>query len=379
MSLSGNLNEFSVLETLQLIGLQKKTGVLEVTSSRRQRTLQFQEGRLLGCYADRAEDPDPLLEGLAAIGVCEIRQARSWRGAGVQYDLEALRGHCGLEAEEFYAVRRLLLQGTIDQILLWDQGQFCFTPALPPLPNPSPLNLEEILLESMRRLDEAVELRNGGLPPQAVPHAVDGPRRMEEAEVEEPHLRWVVEAVFRRCDGRQTLKRIGAELGLAEYDLLSAVATLRRLGRVRVVTRGRGEGALEPLLEQPRRLPNPAAPLYAALLLLSSLALGWSAHQVSRGVTGFENGRALQARGRFETERSLRHMLELHRLREGRYPEAMPALIPAGLWPAEGKREFERWEYAALDDGTDYTLAFQASEESQSGTTSARRSQTGGR
>lgn len=137
MSLSGNLNEFSVLETLQLIGQQKKTGTLEVVSARHRRTFQFQDGGLLGCFADRPEDPDPLLEGLVALGICEIRQARSWRGAGAHLDLEALRERCGLEESEFANVRRLLIQGAVDSVLLWDHGQFCFTPLPLSISNPS--------------------------------------------------------------------------------------------------------------------------------------------------------------------------------------------------------------------------------------------------
>ena len=356
MSLSGNLHEFSVLETLQLIGLQKKTGTLEVISARHRRTFQFQEGMLLGCFADRPEDPDPLLEGLVALGICEIRQARSWRGAGAHLDLEALRERCGLDEAEFASVRRLLLQGTIDQVLLWDHGQFCFTPLPPAIPNPAPVNLEEILLESMRRLDEAVELRNGGLPPQAIPHAVSPWRETDLAD-EEPAARWLAQAVLRHCDGKHPLKRIRSELGIGEYDLLTAVSALRLHGRVRVVTRGRGENAAEPLLDQPRRLPNPAAPFYAVGLVVLVLLSGWAARAVTAGPIDSDARRARAARAQFELERSTRHLLEVYRLREGRYPDALSELVRAELWPDDAASALAALSYRADAGGGGYALS----------------------
>ncbi len=356
MSLSGNLNEFSVLETLQLIGLQKKTGRLEVESGRRRCTLQFHDGALLGCAAERDDEADPLLDALVALGLCELRQARAWRSSGAHLDGEALRERSGLDPEEYEGLRRTILQGTVDQVLLWDHGTFRFTPDPPALSRVTPLNLEEILLESMRRLDEAAELRHGGLPPEAVPHAAAQlrPGQLEELE---PAQRWIAAAVLRRCTGRRPVKRLATDLGLAEYELLTALTSLRQRGLVRVVTRGRGEAGAEPLLDhQPRRLPNPAAPIYAAAILAIALGSGWAVRAITHGQIEPANRAAQAERAGFESERAVRHALEIFALRHGRYPAALSELAGEALWPESGSDALEAFDYRPAPEGSGFEL-----------------------
>lgn len=363
MSLQGSFHDFSMLETLQLIGLQRKTGVLEVESSRQRRELQFHEGRLCGCHASRPDDPDPLLEALVLLGLCDARQARSWRSAGEHRQTEALRIHCGLDPDEMAAVHRFVVQATVDQVLLWDHGEFRFdATATGPPPDPS-YHLEEVVLESMRRLDETAELRAAGLPPEAIPHLASAlrPGAFEEWDLPD---RWLAPAVARQCDGRRSIGRIARETGLAEYDVLQVLTLLRQRGLVRIALRGRSGQGTERAPEQGRRTPPRLAPVGALLLFGAALATGWGARWVTETRTGAEARQAEETRARFDLERTVRHFLELRKIRAGRYPARLDDLTREGLWPERSRNELAAFSYAPADDGLDYELAAPPPEES---------------
>ena len=380
MSLNGSFHDFTMLETLQLIGLQRKTGSLEVESSPQRRELQFHEGRLQGCYATRPQDPDPLLETLVLLALCDSRQARSWRSAGEHREPEALRLHCGLEADELEAVHRFVVQGTVDQILLWDHGLFRFEPSSASRAPATSYHLEEIVLESMRRLDETAELRAGGLAPDAIPHVVGAvrPGMFEQWDLPD---RWVTPAVARQCDGRRSIRRLVQETGLSEYDLLQTLTALRQRGLVRIAMRGKGATAGEGGGEPARRTSPRLAPIGAVLLVGAAIAAGWSAHRLTESETGREVRLEAQAREHFETERALRHFLELRRIRAGRYPASLDELPREGLWPARSEERLHAFAYRPAPDGLAYALAAapgaspeRGSNESNSGRSSATRS-----
>jgi hypothetical protein len=349
MSLRGNLGEFSALETLQLIGQQQKTGTLEVRSGRRFRAFAFAAGKLVTVVPETEREPDPLLATLTALGWLPADRARTLQTSGAASGLESLRPHCPVAGDLLEEVRRTVLQGRLDEVLLWSRGRFRFNADVVPASDWPQLPLEEMLLESMRRLDETAELHAAGLRPETVPQCDDAP--VPPPVLESPAY-WIAPALLPRCDGRKNLRRLGTALALAEYDILVTVQALERLGRLRLRHRGpTGASVIEPL-----RLPHPAAPLHLALAVSAAIACGFGARAVTAKVTGPAATAVFQERARFDDERAVRHLLEVYRHRHGTYPAALADLIRDGLWPEGSAGRLGVFQYRASADATGYAL-----------------------
>jgi hypothetical protein len=349
MSLRGNLGEFSALETLQLIGQQQKTGTLEVRSGRRFRAFAFVTGKLVALVPETEREPEPLLATLTALGWIQADRARAVQSAGAAAGLESLRPHCPVAGDLLEEVRRTVLQGRLDEVLLWSRGRFRFQADVVPSSDWPPLPLEEMLLESMRRLDETAELHASGLRPETVPQCDDAPG---PPPVLESPAYWIAPALLPRCDGRKSLRRIGAALALAEYDILITVQALERLGRLRLRHRGpTGASVVEPL-----RLPHPTAPLHLALAVSAAIACGFGARVVTAKVTGPAATAVIEERARFDDERAVRHLLEVYHHRHGRYPSALVDLMGEGLWPERFAGRLELFQYHPSADTHGYWL-----------------------
>lgn len=358
MSLNGSLSDMSVLETLQLIGQQRKSGTLEIHSGRQRRELHFQEGMLVHCHAARPEEADPLLEILVGLGWCEAEQTSRLRALSPGQDRrEGALQACALSADRFRAAEQLVLQATLDRVLLWDRGHFEFTPRPVPLPGSEPgWNIEQLLLESMRRLDEATDLKSGPLPPTAVFLAAGpAPVRQETAGGDaEVFLTEAVErAVLRSSDGRRTVAQLVQILGLGEWDILTAARALHERGLLRLERAPRAQDPLPRL--SPRIVRHPLAPAALLLVLLASLGAGWGIHRVT-ATTWEPQRRLLQARAHFEEERALRQGLEVYRLRHGSYPGDLRSLSGEGILPADQAGRLEKHGYEVTGSGSGYRL-----------------------
>ena len=71
IGLSGSLEDFSIADVFQLIGQQRKTGILELVSTNRRVQLRFDEGSVVSAApaVGRATDTDPLGDMLVRCGV----------------------------------------------------------------------------------------------------------------------------------------------------------------------------------------------------------------------------------------------------------------------------------------------------------------------
>jgi hypothetical protein len=349
MSLRGNLGEFSALETLQLIGQQQKTGTLEVRSGRRFRAFAFAAGRLVALVPETEREAEPLLATLTALGWIQADRARALQSSGAAAGLESLRPHCPVAGDLLEEVRRTVLQGRLDEVLLWSRGRFRFQADVVPSSDWPPLPLEEMLLESMRRLDETAELHAAGLRPETVPRCDDAP--VPPPVLESP-ANWIAHALLPRCDGRKNLRRLGSALALAEYDILVTVQALERLGRLRL----RHHGPTGTPVAEPLRLPQAAAPLHLALAVSAAIACGFVARAFTATVTGPAATAVIEERARFEDERAVRQLLEVYLRREGNYPSALGDLVNEGVWPARFAGRLERFHYRPSPGRREYVL-----------------------
>ncbi len=347
MALEGSLSEFSVLETLQLIGMQKKTGRLDVSSGRQRHSLHFRDGLLVSCEATRGNDRDPFLAALVGLGQLGSEEDRRYRATiTATPDLwSRIVDSVPLEPETLEETRLLAMQATLDPVLLWNRGHFQFDSDCP-VPSDFPgWNTEQMLLESMRRLDEAADLKAGEFPLGAVPFAMPGLGFEPERAADDVLAASLERAFLARVDGKRTLGDLIKNLGVAEYDILNAARVLRLRRRIRLETKGRSADGTQLLLEQPLRLRHPLLYLGAVLLVCALSATGLLVHRAT--VRAAEMQLAIPARDLFERERDLKTALEIYRLRHDRYPSRLSDLQSAGLWRDPAEREEGRYRVAS--------------------------------
>jgi hypothetical protein len=361
VALSGNLSEFSVLETLQVIGLQQKTGTLQILSGGRRHGLHFRDGALIGCQPTDPKDPDPFLDALVGLGQCGKDEERRIRMLAADRGTDLWRqiaNSCKLEPETLEQTRALVLQGVLDRVLLWNKGHFEFEAGpVPPASGP-PWNVEQAMLESMRRLDEAADLKSGDFPLSATAVPLEEPADVEEpadgSSAEDAPPPAVARAVLSRLDGKRSLGQLAERIGIAEYDILTTVRFLRDHGKARIVSKGTGARPKQLLLDQPRRLRDPARALFLGVTFVVLSFAGFQVHRITAGVTGPRIHEAREQLERVRLEDSVLQALEVFRCRNGRYPSRLDDLVGSGIWPSSRSTSLAGLSYEPVEHGAAY-------------------------
>jgi hypothetical protein len=158
IALHGNLTDFGMGEVFQLIGQQRKTGVLQVRGSRGEVELRFEGGGVVSAAPVGAYEDAALGEMALRCGVLpreKLTAAERERSAGA----DALRPHlvaAGLAREQIHEVEDLLTRETLFDLLRWDDGSFRFVAQ--PVPHDRPpdslLGAEQVLMDGLRMVDE---------------------------------------------------------------------------------------------------------------------------------------------------------------------------------------------------------------------------------
>lgn len=358
VSLRGNLKDFGIAEIFQLIGQQRKTGILEFRG----------QGERIQCLFDRGAVVSAAHVGLwshAALGEMLLRCGLLTRDR-----VEDLRRECEasaqmlpsvaiargwLEPDELRQIEELLTGETIFSVLRWQAGSFDFTAqeVVHDRDFDSLLGAEQILMDGLRMVDEwhsfaelvpsedTVFQRTGSFSQYIQRAGSDGERQREMAE-----------RVHSLVDGRLTARRI---IDLSLLGTFNAVRSLAGLHRVRVIEPVDPAG-LERLQQTGRevasRLPKAgsvgAAVIPLAVLLIVTLFAQVDWYSEPTGVLRIDRPTQIElVRDTFETRR-VRHALETYYFSEGHWPADLEALRSSGtLASAIGGPYY----YASRDDG----------------------------
>jgi predicted transcriptional regulator len=164
MALKGNLRDFSTTQLLNLINLARKTGMLTVNGSTQNVVLHFKEGRLVRACSN--EDAGHLAAMLQKTGKLTKEQAETVNNqSGSSSD--RVIGKYLMDAK--LVTRDDIIQGVKDYMLdivydlfTWSEGEFHFEQDS--LPNADritiPLNLDNVILEGSRRIQEFDRLQD---------------------------------------------------------------------------------------------------------------------------------------------------------------------------------------------------------------------------
>jgi len=252
VALQGTLRDFGLPDIFQLIGIQRKTGVLVLERDGDRVTLNFLEGRIVGAETSSESLEDRLGEVLVRTGRISAEQ----REAALQLQKKTLRklGLILLEQgllgeEELIEALRLQSSQIVYRLFRWREGAYRFTPADGvdyDAAHFTPLGAETVLMEGARMMDEwpIIERRIRSdrmvLRPTPQGAALAG-RSAGAEEIDRPAagagrpLSAEERAVLALVDGKRTVGEIGDRAALGEFDGCRILSDLLARGLIEEV------------------------------------------------------------------------------------------------------------------------------------------------
>ena len=235
MAIRGGLAEFSVPELLQLLSLQQKTGVLTLTHKKGDsHVLFFWRGRVLAAADRRRSSRHSFLCYLNQNQLLTMDQVESVEDIGnsTGQDIFTVVLASGIMSRDRLTEEmRSFTQRIADSLMDWVDGTYDFSPtdekSLPPQGLPLNLNPEELVLESMRRMDELATMKESMLAPDLLLAQI--------REAPSDPLPRETTLVLKLIDGTQTIEEVCKLSPLGEYLTYEAIADLLKRQRIMIV------------------------------------------------------------------------------------------------------------------------------------------------
>ncbi len=240
MAIEGPLKELGIHDVFQLLDLNRKTGILTVTSRVRHNNgvVYFDGGEVV--HAGIQSNPHPLggvLLKAGKITEADLHRARAIQLQGDSRRLgEILVSMGSLSRRELERQVQLQIEEVIFEIMSWREGYFSFVEGpIREIPAEATARIptESLLLEAARRIDEWSRIED------RIPHlgmvAVLAP--LDEVKVGRLDLLPAEWEVLAAIDGDRDLRAIGHELGRSEFEVARTVFGLESAGIVALVDR----------------------------------------------------------------------------------------------------------------------------------------------
>lgn len=237
MALKGNLKDFSTTQLLNLVNLARKTGKLNVKADN-SAVLYFKEGRLV--HASNSSDEGNLMMMLIKTGKLTKEQANSAPGSSS----DKVIGKYLMDAK--LVSREDIVQGVKDYMLeivydlfTWNQGEFYFEQDTLPSANriTMPLNLDNVILEGSRRIQESDRLQ------EELPDLGRIALKITDKPIRDIKLTQDDWRVISHIHPRNSVKQIAQNNKMDEFQIRKIVYGLLQVGLVEITT---PEGLVEP-------------------------------------------------------------------------------------------------------------------------------------
>lgn len=375
MALEGNAKDFGLSEILQLIALQKKSGLLSVTGDQNM-AIFFKDGRIISTRDRRSFAHDPLKDYMFRYGFISGAEMSNLQRiqAETKLDLTDI-----LISEKYFTPDELSMifveqiQESIQEVLAWPKSYYKFITGnhvLQGVTSFASIKVEGMLMESMRRIDELPELERIFPSEQTILRRLDMPRKAP------PELDRHEEMIYHLLERESSLEELIAHARMARFSTYEACKNLLEKGLFEIATvpAPPEEETQEELAEDRTKRRKRFAPAFAAVcLLLVSFAVGeyaipflsppgWSAR--SRTATRPAHGErslagSLDELALRQTEASLREGLEQYFAAKGSYPFTLDVLVVRSFVPEKVVEGAEQSNllYRLGQNGMSYSLA----------------------
>ncbi len=398
MALEGTLHDFSLADILQLIALQKKTGLLTLSGPEDTVVLGFSEGRLVTAESS-AKRIDTrlgtLLVKTRTLTAEDLARALEIQGQTLQrLGFILLRnGFC--TAEDLRAGLATQVRKIVFALFRWTDGDYVFDQQERidyDHEFVTPITVESLLMEGATMLDEwpiiekvvrstdvvyqRVPFGQGVVPSDDEDAEADGgdgslTKRVRERKDEPIKITRREWSVYELVDGRRTVAEIVDRTFLSEFEGMKAFYDLVSRGLIEEARRvGLDLRASSPSIEVPiARAAPPLEAIVAGVLvaLLLGLGLAFQARNPLNVLTfparrlaivdGYEKSLSLLRL------RRLAEAVDVFYLTQGRFPESTDAIVGANLLPRADLLDpwGRRYRYILQSDkGKYYLVGFDA-------------------
>jgi hypothetical protein len=263
MALEGTIKDFGLPDIFQLIGLQRKTGLLTLKHDQDQVTVFFENGMVVNADSASKRLEDRLGNVLVKQG--KLSKDRLEEALATQKQTLQRLGHV-LVTQSYITPKDLKDAITVQvsqivfKVFRWRDGEYHFAPTESvdyDRENFSPMSADFILMEGIRMVDEwpiiekkipsmdivfkpAVDPNSIEVGGGAEEEALGGSERKRSAASSSNKIRLTPEEerIFRKVDGTQTVQSIIDSVGMSEFDTCRMLFDL--LNRNLITTVGRG-------------------------------------------------------------------------------------------------------------------------------------------
>lgn len=239
MAIEGPLKELGIHDVFQLLDLNRKTGILRVTSSLRhnQGGVWLESGVIV--YAEIRSNPHQLGQMLVRAGKineADVQRARDLQKDGDERRIGQILTTIGaLTPEELERYVRFQVEEVVLELMSWQEGYFSFVEQElvdVPVESAIRIRIEALLMEGARRIDEWSRMQ------RKIPHVGVVPA-LTAAAAEDGQLdllpdEWEVLAMI---DGMRDIRGIATSLAKSEFDVAKTIFGMESADIVAILSR----------------------------------------------------------------------------------------------------------------------------------------------
>jgi len=294
MALEGTIRDFGLPDIFQLIGLQRKTGLLTLTNEKDHESvvITFESGMVVMADSSARRLEDRLGNVLVKQG--KITRERLDEALGVQKQTLQRLGHIlasgsAITTKDLRDALQVQISQIVFRVFRWRDGSYQFAPAETvdyDRENFVPMSTDFILMEGIRMVDEwpiiekkipsfdivfrpvvdpaLIEVGAGASPDSSISE-----RRVAASATGRIRLAPEEERVFRKVDGVRTVQAIIDAAGAGEFEVCRTLFDF--VNRNLIATAGRGTAPS--LEESPAAGAASSLPGYLVAVLVLALAL----------------------------------------------------------------------------------------------------------
>ena len=261
MALEGTIKDFGLPDIFQLIGLQRKTGLLTLKHEQDQVTVYFENGMVVNADSASKRLEDRLGNVLVKQGKLSkerLEEALSTQKQTLQRLGHVLITQSYITQKDLKDAITVQISQIVFKVFRWRDGEYHFAPSETvdyDRENFSPMSADFILMEGIRMVDEwpIIEKKIPSMDivfkPAVDPNSIEvgggaeeegGSERKRSAASSSNKIRLTPEEerIFRKVDGTQTVQAIIDSVGMSEFDTCRMLFDL--LNRNLITTVGRG-------------------------------------------------------------------------------------------------------------------------------------------
>jgi hypothetical protein len=302
MALEGTIRDFGLPDIFQLIGLQRKTGILTLRSAKETVTITFENGLVVMADSSSKRLEDRLGNVLVKQGKMpkeRLDDALQTQKATLQRLGHVLLTNNYINAKDLKDALQVQISQIVFKVFRWRDGDYHFAPTESveyDREHFNPMSADFILMEGIRMVDEwpiiekkipsldivfrsvtdpaAIEVGGAGDPADALFAGAGDGKKASASPSSKIRLTPEEDRIFRRVDGTRTVQAIIDSTGLGEFEACRVLYDL--LSRNIISTAGRSATAERALgsfeAVAPSRAPAYVVGAAAVLVALAAVA-----------------------------------------------------------------------------------------------------------